>query len=243
MLQWFYQWGSPKWFYERTMQLSPWLAALSILLLLTSMIWGLVFAPPDYLQGHSFRIIYVHVPAAVLAQFIYVLIAGLGFISLVWKVKLADYLAKAAAPIGASFTVLALVSGAIWGKPTWGTWWVWDARLTSMLILLFLYLGILALHSAMENSTKAAKAAALLAIVGVLNIPIIKFSVEWWYTLHQPATFKLTEKPAMPIEMWLPLLISLIAFYVFFAWIWFMRAQYEILQAERRTAWVKTLWL
>jgi heme exporter protein C len=146
-----------------------------------------------------------------------------------------------AAPIGASMAVLALATGAIWGKPTWGSWWVWDARLTSMLILLFLYLGVMALNSAIENESTAAQASAVLALVGVVNIPIIKYSVEWWNTLHQPATFKLTEKPAMPVEMWLPLLVMVIGFYCFFAVSLMQRLRNEIIWRERRAGWVREL--
>lgn len=145
--------------------------------------------PQDYQQGNSFRIIYIHVPAAMLAQSCYVLLAVAGVVGLVWKMKLADVALQCAAPIGAWMTAVALVTGAIWGKPTWGSWWVWDARLTSMLILLFLYFGIIALGQAISNRDSAAKACAVLAIVGVVNIPIIKYSVEWWNTLHQGATF------------------------------------------------------
>lgn len=137
--------------------------------------------------------------------------------------------------------VLALATGAIWGKPTWGSWWVWDARLTSMLILLFLYLGVIALHSAIENEVSAGQSSAVLALVGLVNIPIIKYSVEWWNTLHQPATFTLTEKPAMPVDMWLPLLIMVIGFYCFFAVTLMMRLRLEILQRERRAGWVREI--
>jgi heme exporter protein C len=164
-----------------------------------------------------------------------------GAIGLIWRIKVADMVLKSTAPIGASMALLALVTGAIWGKPTWGSWWVWDARLTSMLILLFLYLGVMALNSAIENESTAARAAAILALVGVVNIPIIKYSVEWWNTLHQPATFKLTEKPAMPAEMWLPLLVMVIAFYGFFVVSLMQRLRNEILWRERRTGWVREL--
>jgi heme exporter protein C len=155
--------------------------------------------------------------------------------------KVADMVLKSAAPIGASMAVLALATGAIWGKPTWGSWWVWDARLTSMLILLFLYLGVMALNSAIENESTAAQASAVLALVGVVNIPIIKYSVDWWNTLHQPATFKLTEKPAMPPEMWLPLLVMVIGFYCFFAVSLMQRLRNEIIWRERRAGWVREL--
>jgi len=150
-------------------------------------------------------------------------------------------MAKCCAPIGASFTFLALVTGAVWGKPTWGAWWVWDARLTSMLVLLFLYLGVVALQSAFTDRNQAARASALLSLVGLVNIPIIKYSVEWWNTLHQPASLTLTEAPAMPAEMWVPLLIMVAGFYCFFTVVLLMRARVELLDRERRTGWVKDI--
>lgn len=239
--RWFFQLASPRWCYQFTGKLIPWFAAISISLVVAGVIWGLAFAPPDYQQGNSFRIIYLHVPAAILAQSFYMLMAIAGAIGLIWKMKVADMVAKSVAPIGAALAVLALLTGAIWGKPTWGSWWVWDARLTSMLVLLFLYLGVIALNSAMESETTAAQATAVLALVGLVNIPIIKYSVEWWNTLHQPATFKLTEKPAMPAEMWMPLLVMVIGFYTIFGLALMLRLRNEILVRERRASWVKEL--
>jgi len=238
---WFYKLGSPKWFYETANKLLPWFLWVGVVLLLVGSVWGLAFAPQDYQQGNSFRIIYLHVPSAILAQSCYMMMAVAAVISLVWKMKLADMFIASAAPIGAAFTFLALFTGAVWGKPTWGTWWVWDARLTAMLVLLFLYFGVISLRSALENIDLASRASAILILVGVVNIPIIKYSVEWWNTLHQPATFTLTEKPAMPSEMWLPLLVMVIGMYCFFAAISLMRIKNEILQRERRTKWVRTL--
>ncbi len=241
MWTFFHKLGSPKWFYDISGKWLPWFAALSAILLIAGSIWALAIAPADYQQGNSFRIIYIHVPSAILAQSCFMMMAIAGAIGLIWKMKLADMFVKAAAPVGASFTFLALLTGAVWGKPTWGTWWVWDARLTSMLILLFLYFGVMALQAAIEDFATAAKASAVLALVGMVNIPIIKYSVEWWNTLHQPATFKLTEKPAMPVEMWVPLLVMLIGFYCFFATVILLRTRNEILERERRTSWVKKL--
>jgi len=238
---WFYRMGSPKWFYEITGRWLPWFAATAVLLLSVGVIWALAFAPQDYQQGNSFRIIYIHVPAAILAQSIFFMMAITGGIGLIWKMKVADMVAKSCAPIGATMTFIALFTGAVWGKPTWGAWWVWDARLTSMLILLFLYFGVIALQSAFDSKQSAARASAILSLVGMVNIPIIKYSVEWWNTLHQPATFKLTEKPAMPMEMWLPLLIMVIGFYCFFATVLMMRTRNEILEREKRTQWVQGL--
>lgn len=238
---WFHRMGSPKWFYEITGRWIPWFAAAALLLMVTGTIWGLAFAPADYQQGNSFRIIYIHVPAAILAQSIFFTMAIAGGIGLIWKMKVADMVAKSCAPIGATMTFIALFTGAVWGKPTWGAWWVWDARLTSMLILLFLYFGVIALQSAFDSKQSAARASAILSLVGLVNIPIIKYSVDWWNTLHQPATFKLTEKPAMPPEMWMPLLVMVIGFYCFFAVVLMMRTRNEILEREKRTQWVQGL--
>ncbi len=238
---WFHRLASPRWFYQLSGRWQPALLACSLLLLIIGLGWGLLFAPADYQQGNSYRIIFAHVPAAFLAQAIYLAIALAGAVSLIWKLKLADMLAETAAPVGASFTFLALVTGAIWGKPTWGTWWIWDARLTSMLILLFLYFGLIALRGAIQSQTVAAKATALLALVGAVNIPIIKYSVEFWNTLHQPATLKLTEKPAMALEMLLPLLLCIVAFYLFATWAVVARLRNTIIWRERRSQWVTQL--
>ncbi len=236
---WFHKLGSPKWFYEIS---SLWLRGLSvaaILLILVGTAWGLAFAPPDYQQGNSFRIIYIHVPAAFLAQSCYLMMAVAGLVGLVWKMKLADVALQQAAPIGAWMTFIALLTGAVWGKPTWGAWWVWDARLTSMLILLFLYFGVIALGQAITNRDSAAKACAVLALVGAVNIPIIKYSVDWWNTLHQPATFTVTGKASMAPEMWLPLLLMVLGFYCFFGAVLLLRMRLEVLRREARTSWVK----
>ena len=232
-----HKWGSPKWVYSISGSLLPWLAAAGTVLLVIGLAWGLAFTPPDYQQGDSFRIIYIHVPSALLAQSIYVMMAAAGVIGLVWKMKLADVALRQAAPIGAWMTVIALTSGAIWGKPTWGAYWVWDARLTSMLILLFLYFGVIALGQAIPNRESAAQGCAVLAIAGVINIPIINYSVEWWNTLHQPASFSLAHKPAMPAQMWLPLLLAILAFYCFFGAVLFTRMRLEVLRREAGSRW------
>ena len=236
---WFHKLGSPKWFYEISGRWLPWLSVAAALLLAVGTVWGLAFAPPDYQQGNSFRIIYIHVPAAILAQSCYIMLAVAGAVGLVWKMKLADVALQCAAPIGAWMTFVALVTGAVWGKPTWGAWWVWDARLTAMLILLFLYFGIIALGQSISNRDSAAKACAVLALVGAVNIPIIQKSVEWWNTLHQPATFKITGKASMNAEMWLPLLIMVLGFYCFFGAVLLMRMRLEVLRREARARWVK----
>jgi len=204
--------ASPNYFYDLTGQALPWLGLATVLLFSTGLVWGLAFAPPDYQQGESFRIIYVHVPAAAFSMGVYVAMASAGAIGLIWRIKVAAMVARSCAPIGAAFTFLALATGSLWGKPMWGTWWVWDARLTSELILLFLYLGYIGLQEAIEDRDKAARAGAVLALVGLVNIPIIHYSVDWWHTLHQGATIFKFDKPSIAPEMLWPLLVMMAAF-------------------------------
>ena len=236
---WFHHWGSPKWFYERSGRWLPWLAAAAVLLLAVGIVWGLAFAPPEKYQGNSYRIIYIHVPAAFLAQSCYLMMAVAGLVGLVWKMKLADVALQQAAPIGAWLCFVALITGAIWGKPTWGTYWVWDARLTSMLILLFLYFGIIALGNAISNRDSAAKACAVLALVGAVNIPIIYFSVKWWNTLHQGASVSLTAAPSMASTMLWGMLTMVAAFWLYAIAVALARVRTIILERERHTEWVK----
>jgi heme exporter protein C len=197
------------------------------------------FAPTDYKQGDVYRIIFIHVPSAILGQSIYLMMAIFGFICLIWRAKLAGMFLRSAAPIGASFTLIALVSGAVWGKPTWGTWWVWDARLTSTLILFFLYAGIISLYSSIDNKHKGDRAASLISVVGVIISPIMKKSVDWWQTLHQPSTFTITSAPSMTPDMYLPLLICVIGFYSILFSILLNTLRAEILIRERNTSWVR----
>jgi len=218
-----------------------WLSMIAVVLLAVGSVWGLAIAPPDYLQGNSYRIIFIHVPTASLALSIYFGLAVLGIISLVWKVKTATVVAQAAAPVGMVFCVLSLITGAIWGKPTWGAYWVWDGRLTSMLVLAFLYVGVVALFHAFENTAQQGKAAAILSIVGAVNLPIIKYSVVWWSTLHQGSTFSLTSAPQMPPSMYLPLVFMIFGFYFFVAALVVYRSCTLILIRERQKAWVKAL--
>ncbi len=241
MWKFFHQLGSPRWFYQISGRFLPWLIALSFMLLTTGIIWGLAFAPMDFKQGNSFRIIYIHVPASFISLAGYYIMAIAGGIALVWRMKMADIVMRACAPIGAAMTFIALVTGAIWGKPTWGAWWVWDARITSMLILFFLYLGVMALSQAYQREDLGTKAAAILALVGTVNIPIIYKSVDWWYSLHQPATLKLTQKSTMAPEMLWPLLIMIAGFYVFYAVLLILHSRAEILHREQRTKWVQEL--
>lgn len=237
--QWFHRLGSPRWFYQKTGAWLPWLTAAAVILLAVGSLWGLGFSPEDYKQGNSYRIIYIHVPAAFLALAGYYVMAVCGAVGLIWRMKLAFMLMSSAAPIGAALTFVSLVTGAIWGKPTWGTWWAWDARITSMLILLFLYLGIMALQGAYRQRGAGDKASAVLALVGTVNIPIIYKSVDWWYTLHQPATLKLTSAPTIHATMLYPLLTMIVAFYVFYAAALIAQTRYEILRREARTGWVR----
>ena len=224
-----YKLASPAHFYQLTGKLLPWLWIPALLLLAVGVTWGLAFVPPDYQQGDSFRIIYVHVPAAALSMGVYVAMAVTGAIGLIWRIKLAHWVSHNCAPIGAAFTFLALVTGSLWGKPMWGTYWVWDARLTSELILLFLYLGYMALHEAIPDRDSAARACAVLALVGVVNIPIIHYSVEWWHTLHQGATIFKFAKPSIAPEMLWPLLIMLLAYALLFASNVLMRTRNDVL--------------
>ena len=227
-----YKLASPNYFYDLASKALPWLAVATVLLFAVGLTWGLAFVPPDYQQGESFRIIYVHVPAAALSMGVYVAMAITGAIGLIWRIKLAYMVSRSCAPIGAAFTFLALATGSLWGKPMWGTWWIWDARLTSELILLFLYLGYIALQEAMEDRESAARAASVLALVGVVNIPIIHYSVEWWYTLHQGATLFKMGKPSIAPEMLWPLLIMLAAYGLLFVTYVMMHTRNEVLERK-----------
>jgi heme exporter protein C len=241
MMQFFHRMASPRYFYNLAGRFIPWLAASCLLFMLAGLYYGLIVAPPDYQQGDSYRIMFIHVPAAWMSMFVYVVMAGAGLIGLVWHIKLAEMIAISSAAIGASFTFLALVTGSLWGKPMWGTWWVWDARLTSELILLFLYLGVIALYNAVDDKRTAARATAILALVGVVNIPIIHFSVEWWNTLHQGSTVTKLGAPSIDISMLIPLLLMAVAFKLYYALVVLMRARCEVLERERNTQWVREL--
>lgn len=241
MWAWFHKLSSPKYYYEWSGKWLPWLGGLTIILSAIGLYWGLVVAPTDYQQGESYRIIFIHVPAAWMSMFVYMVMAGAGFVALVWKTKISEIVVSECSVIGAVFTAIALVTGMLWGKPTWGTYWTWDARLTSELILLFLYFGVIAIYSSIEDKRVAAKAASMLSIVGVINIPIIHYSVTWWNSLHQPNMEIISDKPSMDPSMLYPLLIMAIAFKVYFVWVLFMRIRNEIISRERATKWVKEL--
>ncbi|NBV74950.1 MAG: heme ABC transporter permease [Methylococcaceae bacterium] len=238
-MKWLHKFSSPPYFYALSGKLIKWLSVLLVAFLAAGLYGGLVLAPADYQQGDSFRIIYVHVPAAWMSLFIYMVMAVSGTIALVWRIKLAEIVSVCSPPIGAGFTFLALVTGSIWGKPMWGTWWVWDARLTSELILLFLYLGLIGLYTAIEDKRTASRSVAILALVGVVNIPIIHYSVEWWNTLHQGPTVTKFDKPSIHIDMLIPLLNMAIAFKLYFAIALLMRSRNELLQREQNGRWVE----
>ncbi|WP_409202300.1 heme ABC transporter permease CcmC [Suttonella sp. R2A3] len=214
--KWGHQWASPAGFDRLSGYFLPWLTPLAWILLAVGVIWGLTIAPADYQQGNSYRIIFIHVPSAALSMSIYVMMALTSLVFFIWRVRTAAIFARAAAPYGALVTALALISGMLWGKPTWGTYWTWDARLTSELILLFLYIAYMMLQESIEDRAQADRLSAILAIVGVINIPIIHYSVDWWNSLHQGATILKLGAPSMSLSMLLPLLITLSAFYLLF---------------------------
>jgi len=233
--------GSPKEFYRIAGYWIPVFGISALVLFVIGAYLGLVKAPADYQQGDSFRIIYVHVPAAWLSLFVYMVMAVAGGIGLIWRIKMAFIVMISSAPIGATFTFLALATGSLWGKPMWGTWWEWEARLTSELVLLFLYLGIMVLYGAFSDRKTAEKAAAILCIVGVVNIPIIHYSVEWWNSLHQGSTVLREGGPAMPSSMLTPLLMMALAFKLFYGWLLFIKARTQALIQEQNSQWVKNL--
>ena len=241
LMKFIHKTASPPYFYRLAGSWIPWLSGITLLLLIAGLYGGLIYAPTDYQQGESYRIIFIHVPAAWMSLFIYIAMAIAGAIGLIWRIKLAETVAVCSAPIGAGFTLLALVTGSLWGKPMWGAWWVWDARLTSELLLLFLYFGVMSLYSAIPDKRVASRAVALLALVGVVNIPIIHYSVEWWNTLHQGPTVTKFDKPSIDMRMLIPLMVMALAFKIYYVWALFLRVRVELLERERNTQWVKEL--
>ncbi|MEX2125799.1 MAG: heme ABC transporter permease [Woeseia sp.] len=234
--------SSPPYFYQLAAKMIPWLATSGMLLIAYGTIAGLFFAPPDYQQGDAFRIIYVHVPSAYLSMSAYAVMAVSAAIGLIWRMKLAHAVAAGAAPLGAWFTFLALLTGSIWGRPMWGTWWEWgDPRLTSELVLLFLYFGYMALRAAIDDTAKADRAGAVLALVGAVNLPIIHFSVEWWSSLHQGPTLVREGGPAIEAAMLWPLLAMILGFSLLFGALLLARVRTEVLIRERRSRWVQKL--
>ena len=225
---WLHRLASPPHFFRVAGSLRRWLFWPSLACIAVGAYGGLLLAPPDYQQGEAFRIIYVHVPSAYLSMMVYMVMAAASAIGLIWRMKLAHAVAASAAPIGASFTFLALVTGAVWGQPMWGTWWVWDARLTSVFILFLMYLGLIAFNRAMDDPGRAARVSAVMILVGFVNIPIIKFSVEWWNTLHQPAAVMRLDGPTIDPEFLRPLLVMAIAFTLLFFTLHLMAIRNEI---------------
>jgi len=233
--------GSPPSFYRISGYFLKWLLLIAIILAGIGLYDGLVLAPADYQQGDSFRIIYVHVPAAWMSMLIYAIMGFAGIVVIIWRIKVAEAVLLASAPIGAWFTLIALVTGSLWGKPMWGTWWEWDARMTSELILLFLYIGIMAVYSAFaEDSRKAARMAALIAIVGLVNLPIIHFSVQWWSSIHQGTTVSFTGESHITWEMLRPLLTMAFATKFYYGYSMLKRARLFLLETEQQKRWVQT---
>ncbi len=236
----FHKTGSPPWFYKFSGKVIPWLWVGFVLLTAIGLYQGLLIAPPDYQQGESVRIMYIHVPAAWMSMMIYGLMAIWGFIALVWRIRIMEVLIISSAPVGAAFTIIALITGSLWGRPTWGTYWVWDARLTSELVLLFLYFGVIALYNAYDEPRKAARAASLMAIVGAVNLPIIHFSVVWWNTLHQGSSIG-TSGNSIDTSMLWPLLWMAIAFKFYYGANLLSRARLRLLKQDNRKRWVQDL--
>ena len=235
---WFHRFGSPPHFYRLARRLAPWFGWPALILCVAGLIGGLGLAPPDYQQGDGFRIIYVHAPSAWLSLMVYVVMATSAAVGLIWRMNVAHAVAASCAPIGASFTALALATGMLYGRPMWGTYWEWDPRLTSELLLLFLYLGYMALRSAIDDVARADRASAVLAIVGVVDVPIIHYSVIWWNSLHQAPTVMKFGRPSMPASMLVPLLLMLAGFTCYFGALLLTRARGEILRRERNAHWI-----
>jgi heme exporter protein C len=235
---WFHRLGSPPYIYRLAGRLTPWFGWIAAVLLLGAIFDGLVIAPPDYQQGDGFRIIYVHVPTAWLSLMIYTWMAVAAAVGLIWRIKVAHAAAAACAPIGASFTAVALVTGMLFGKPMWGAYWVWDPRLTSELLLLFLYLGYMGLRASFDDLQRADRASAVLAIVGVVNVPIVHFSVIWWNSLHQGSSLSLTGKDTIATPMLIPLLVSTLGFTLYFVAVVLVRLRGEVLRRERTASWI-----
>ncbi|MBI1205959.1 MAG: heme transporter HemC [Azospirillum sp.] len=230
-----HRFANPTRFLRIAAAILPWSAAATVVLLAAGLYLSLFGSPPDYQQGETVRIMYIHVPAAWMALFVYTNMAVAAAVGLVWKHPLADLFAKAAAPIGAGFTALCLVTGSLWGAPMWGTWWVWDARLTSVLILFFLYLGYMTLVNAFDDPNRGTSAGNILLLVGAVNVPVIKFSVDWWNTLHQPASVSRMGTPAIDSSMLVPLLVMAVAFTSYFVTVVLLRLRAEILARKIQT--------
>jgi len=236
-INWF-KYASPVSFYPLAGRLAPWFATLAVILLFIGLYIGFFVAPTDYQQGEAYRIMFIHVPAAWMSMFVYLIMAAYAGLGLVFNTRLSSMMATALAPTGALFTFIALWTGALWGKPMWGAWWVWDARLTSELILLFLYLGFMSLEASIDDSRRAVRASALLALVGVVNVPIIYFSVQWWNTLHQGASISFDKAPSMAATMLMAMLIMALSFWAYTIAVVMLRVRCVILEREKNNDWV-----
>jgi heme exporter protein C len=239
LVLWFHKIGSPPTFYRLAGAWAPWLYAIAIVLGAVGLYGGLFVAPPDYQQGDAYRIMFVHVPCAWMGLFAYAFMAANAFIALVWRIKLSEVLAMASAPVGAAFTFVTLVTGSIWGKPMWGAWWTWDARLTSELVLLFLYLGVIGLFNAIEDRRQAARAASFLALIGIINVPIVHFSVNWWNTLHQASTVRLMGESHITGDMLWPLLVMALATHMWFFASIAARSRNGLLELDAGKEWAR----
>jgi heme exporter protein C len=240
--RWFHLLGSPPYVYRLAGRVAPWLGAGACVLLAIGAVSGLAIAPPEHRQGEVYRIIYIHPQTAYVGMMAYVVMAVSAAVGFVWRIKLAHAVAVSAAPIGTSFTFCALVTGAIWGRPTWGTFWEWgDPRIMFETLLLFLFLGYLALRAAFDDRDKADRVSAILAVVGVVNVPIVHYSVEWWNSLHQGPTIRLGEAPAMTVDMLIPFLIMVAGFTLCFYWLLLNRVRAEIVEREQDTRWIRDL--
>lgn len=233
-----YPLASPKRFYEISGQWLPWLAVSAALMLIIGAYWGLVIAPPDYQQGDAFRIMYVHVPCAFLSMSLYAVMGLMALLVLVWRIKLAGMILMACAQTGASMTLLALITGSLWGKPMWGTWWVWDARLTSELVLFFLYAAVWIVGNAYQHQAQGDRLVSILTLVGLVDLPIIHYSVYWWNSLHQGTTFLTLGKPKIAASMGYPLLVMLIGFILYSVILVLLKTRHALLRREHRQTWV-----
>ncbi|EIM02628.1 heme ABC transporter permease [Rhodanobacter sp. 115] len=238
---WLHKLSSPPTFYAFAGKVRPWAIALALILGVIALYGGLVLAPPDYQQGNDYRIIFIHVPSAWMSLFIYAVMGVSAFIALVWRIKLAEVVAMESAPIGAAFTFITLVTGSLWGERMWGTWWTWDARLTSELVLLFLYLGVIGLYHSFEDRRQGARAAAFLAIIGIINVPIVHFSVQWWNTLHQGSTVNLFGKSHIATDMLWPLLTMMVATKAYYVASLCGRVRTDLLALEGGKDWVRKI--
>ncbi len=237
-IRWF-KYASPQTFFPLAGKMIPWFAIAAVVLCVIGLYIGFFVAPTDHQQGESYRIIFLHVPASWMSMFIYIVMAFWAGIGLVMNTRLSSMMATALAPTGAMFAFLSLWTGALWGKPTWGTWWVWDARLTSELILLFLYIGFMALQASIDDARRADKAGAVLALVGVVNVPIIYFSVQWWNTLHQGSSVSMTKAPSMAMTMFAGMIVMALASWAYTIAMTLMRVRCIMLEREKHTDWVK----